>query len=117
MRAGEVYLGKKGARIKMAGFSQNLAARLPRAGNRPSPPLLVGEVVIRLRDRAHGGVRPEPVGRAPLFGMPALAVVLPIVITAGDDLAARADLWSIKSFHGTTYFPPAVIRPEPPLDR
>jgi hypothetical protein len=39
-------------------------------------------------------------------------VVLPIVVSAGDDVTPRPALWSIKCFHGITLFPPALARPE-----
>ena len=108
----EIYLGEKAARIQTGGFSKDLAAPNPRPGNGPGLILLVGEIVPRLRDRAHRRVRPQSVRRAFFLGTPALAVVLPIVISAGDDVTPRPALWSIKCFHGTTLFPPAVARPE-----
>ena len=37
--------------------------------------------------------------RKPPLGMPLFTQVLPVVVSAGDDLAACADLRSIKSFH------------------
>src|ERR1039458_8313675 len=108
----EINLGEKAARIQAGGFPQNLATPNPRPGNGPGLILLVGEVVPRLRDRAHRRVRPQSVRRAFFLGTPAPAVVLPIVIPAGDNVTPRRAVWCIKCFHGTTLFPPAVARPE-----
>jgi hypothetical protein len=52
----------------------------------------VREIFPRLGHNAHRRVRLESGNRKPLLGMPLFAQVLAVVISAGDDDAARAAL-------------------------